>query len=259
MASSGISEDALRSITYPEGATFIQVQELSAERRAVYAAAMNVQGSPGKPLEYSAALPDFDKGNVAAVLCDDSGQKVQYLVHAPDDGPPTVVMLGCKILMEDLSPTQMVEYRFQEGGWMLSGMGSDACEMYRGSKWSSWQKMWKEPDCKAALVRMVQAGLVNKLYDPYFLPTPQEDLAAWMVTDEKTGKITQIAHPVAALRMWDAGAGEFQDITALLDGAPADADVPAVWEEMLNELKAKYIDIDGEVISGTDLVCQALA
>merc|ERR1712232_1255947 len=112
--------------------------ELSAERRAIYASAVTVDwvqpgGSLDAGLEYSLALPGLDPASVVAVLCDDRGVRVQHLVHCPAaaGGVATAVMLRCKILMQDLSPTQMVEYRFADSGWMLSGMGRDACERYR--------------------------------------------------------------------------------------------------------------------------------
>lgn len=236
----------------------MQVQELSDERRAMYAAAVSVTSAPTKPLSYEPALPGFDQGAVAAVLCDDAGQKVQHLVHQPPGGSPTVATLSCKIMMEDLSPTQMVEYRFPEGGWMLSGMGVDACEMYRGQKWEIWLKQWKQPDCKAAVVRTIQTGLANRLFDTSLLPTPEADMPQWTVTDEKTGKLSYIVRPVAEMRIWNAATGEYDEMSSLLEGAPEDSQVASVWKEMLDTLRAGFIEIDGQVLSGADLLQQAL-
>jgi len=254
-----LSEEILRSIEYPEGATFVSVQELSADRRAVYANAVSVESAPMQPLAYSQALPGFDQGEVAAVLCELDGEKVQHLVYLPPGGSPTVAMLSCKILMEDLSPTQLVEYRFRDGTWRLSGMGPDACEMYRGQKWQLWLKGWKEPECKAALVRMIQTGLANCLFDTSLLPSPENEMSQWMVTDPKNGKITYVPRPVEMLRRWNAEAGDYESISPHLTGAPTDAEFPQVWGDMLEELKGKFIDIDRDICSGADLVAQALS
>jgi len=258
VASSSPSEVLLRSIEYPEGASVDQIQELSAERRALYASAVIVDGGGSEPFTYSAALPGLDQGDLTAVLCDNGGKKVQHLVHTPPGGSPEVLMLKGKIFAEDLSPTQMVEYKFADSGWMLSGMGRGACEAYRGHKWGNWLDMWNHPFSKAALVQMVKAGLVNHLFDAYVLPSPKDELPKLTVVHNTTGKVTRIAHPVAALRVWDADKGAYQEISPVLDGAPQDADVASFWKAKLDELRAKNMEFDGEVVSGNDLVEQAL-
>eukprot|EP01062_Namystynia_karyoxenos_P024358 TRINITY_DN1948_c1_g1_i1.p2 TRINITY_DN1948_c1_g1~~TRINITY_DN1948_c1_g1_i1.p2 ORF type:complete len:261 (+),score=110.88 TRINITY_DN1948_c1_g1_i1:78-785(+) len=222
-----LGADVLSQVQYPEGATFIAAQELSPERRSIYAT----------------AYPALATGAVGAALCDEGGTKVQHVVHCPPGGTPTVVIIeeGCKIMYEDLPPSRMVEYRFKEGGgWMLSRMGPEACEMYRGQKFKAWKQMLDEPSCEAALRRMLEGGLVNRLFDENVLPTPEDQLAQWQVVDQATGKTISIPHPVAELRLWDAEAGEYRTMSAVLAGAPEDDGVEQAWQGILDELRAKH-------------------
>eukprot|EP00662_Eupelagonemidae_sp_cell21_P043645 gene43645-7357_t len=83
----------------------------------------------------------------------------------PDDAK--FVAEACKIMYDDLPPSRIIEYRFPDGKgeWMLSGMSQGACDMYRGQKFKQWMEMLEKPSCEAALRRLVEAGLVNRLFD----------------------------------------------------------------------------------------------
>lgn len=78
-------------------------------------------------------------------------------------------------------------------------------------------------------------------------PLPDDDKDAWVITDEKTGKLVDIPRPVYALRIWDAGVDAYADISPLLAGAPAtDEELTTYWQNTLDELRKKngvdYID-----------------
>ena len=181
----------LLALPFPEDAKALEVQAVSDERRAVYAR----------------LLPELASGELHGVVCDADGEKVQHLVHKPAGGAAVVVIVeeGCKIMLDDLSPTQMVEYRFSESPeWRCGYLGEAAMESYRTQKFKTWKDMVVNPSCKAAFKRILQTGLVTKLYDTVALPTPAEDAQKWTVTNEETGKIIHVPHPVSQMRIWDA-------------------------------------------------------
>lgn len=226
-----IAEDVLKGLEYPD-AKYEKAQNFTDDRRKIYAG----------------FYPALATGAAAAVLCSSDDGPVQHIVHQPDGGQATVVIIpeACKIMYEDLSPSQMVEYRFKDGDWRLSWMGKEACTMYKGQKYEIWKKLLMEPSCEAALRRMLQTGLVNRLFDEGVLPTPPEDLSNWQVTDPSSGKLISIPHPVAELRIWDAAAEKYDVMSAVLDGAPSDSEVDKAWAEILDKLRAdhgaEYID-----------------
>ena len=186
-----MDQSAILGLTFPDDAKPSgDVQSVSEERRAVYAR----------------LLPELKSGELKGVVCDLDGEKVQHIVHAGASGPTVVVVEeGCKIMLEDLSPSQMVEYRFAESpDWYLGFMSEGGMEGYRALKFKTWKDMIDQPSCEAAFKRMLQSGLVTKLYDTVALPTPESDLSAWMVTNEDTGKPIHVPHPVEEMRIWDA-------------------------------------------------------
>lgn len=53
------------------------------------------------------------------------------------------------------------------------------------------------------------------------------------------GKVIELPHPVAALRIYNAGKGDYDEIDPLLTGAPSDAEAKAYWDNLIKELKEK--------------------
>eukprot|EP01061_Rhynchopus_euleeides_P025682 TRINITY_DN416_c0_g1_i1.p1 TRINITY_DN416_c0_g1~~TRINITY_DN416_c0_g1_i1.p1 ORF type:complete len:232 (+),score=99.67 TRINITY_DN416_c0_g1_i1:76-771(+) len=227
---------ALLALAFPEEAKPLEVQEVTPERVEIYAR----------------LLPELKGSSVAAVLCDLDGEKVQHLVVAGDAGPRVVVVEeGCKIMLDDLSPTQMVEYRFKEHPeWHVGYMSECAMEGYRAQKFKTWKQMIDEPSCKAAFKRLLHTGLVTKLYDTVALPTPESDKAAWIVTNEETGKPIHVPHPVEEMRIWDATQGEYRTLSARLVGAPNEEDEEKYWQDLLTEQREKH---------GSDVIQELLA
>ncbi|KAJ9465370.1 hypothetical protein DIPPA_18760 [Diplonema papillatum] len=228
---------AILALEYPEGAKALRIQAVSEERRQIYAR----------------IVPELSSGDVKGVLCELDGEKVQHIVHCPAGGAPKVVIVeeACKIMFDDLSPSQMIEYRFKESPqWHLGWMGEESADGYRRQKFKSWREMFDKPTCEAAFKRMLQTGLVTRLYDTVALPTPAEDVAKWTVVNEETGKKIDIPHPVHEMRVWDAEKEAYRTIASLLEGAPEDDKAGEYWEKLLQEQKDKH---------GADVIAKLMA
>ena len=98
----------------------------------------------------------------------------------------------------------------------------------------------ENPTCEAQFRRMLQIGVVSRLYDPHLFPTPEKAKASYQVTDEKTGKLITLPHPVTGLRIWNAEKQAYEQIDPLLTGAPTDADAPAYWVGMMQSFEDKH-------------------
>eukprot|EP01059_Diplonema_ambulator_P034053 TRINITY_DN7445_c0_g2_i1.p1 TRINITY_DN7445_c0_g2~~TRINITY_DN7445_c0_g2_i1.p1 ORF type:complete len:248 (+),score=125.35 TRINITY_DN7445_c0_g2_i1:53-745(+) len=216
-------EEALMKLEYPDDAKPLEVQAVDREALEVYAT----------------VKPECLEGEVKGVLCDCYGEKVLHLVQVKDGAYKVLIVEeGCKIMLEDVSPTQMVQYKFKEStNWMVGWMGKEAAIGYRSQKFKSWKEMVDHPSCAAAFKRLLQTGLVTKLYDTVALPTPPEDVDKWTVINEETGKKIDIPHPVDDMRVWDAEQGKFASLSPHLDGAPEDSEAEAYWENLLKEQK----------------------
>jgi len=195
----------------------------------------------------ASAFPDIEAPGQKpyAVLAQRGGDTKEFIALVKSDPasePPTVLMGSCSITYEDLSPADCIEYAFAEAPeeWRMSQLSREALETYRGMKFEAWKGMLVNPSCEAAFRRMLQIGMISQMYDPQVFPTPESQKAKYQVTDERTGKLIELPHPVKGLRVWDAGAQRYTDIEAQLTGAPSEADAAKWWEDFLGELSGKH-------------------
>lgn len=179
---------------------------------------------------------------VAIVVTDESGATKELTAIAKGDATPELVTGSCSITMEDMLPSDCVEYAFAEapGQWRMAQLSSDALMTYRDMKFESWRKMLLEPTCEAQFRRMLQIGLVTRLYDHNVFPTPEDLKSTYQVTDEKNGKLIQLPHPVAELRVWNAATQSYDSMDSQLTGAPSDAEKDAWWQSFVGELKKTH-------------------
>merc|ERR1719158_184357 len=98
--------------------------------------------------------------------------------------------------------------------------------------------MLLKPTCEAQFRRMLQIGMISRLYDPQVFPTPESSKAKYQVTDERTGKLIELPHPVSGLRLWDARAQKYRSVETKLNNAPEEKDKAAWWQNFMTELKA---------------------
>jgi len=205
--------------------TFVGNAPLQPERRAIYAA----------------AFPELADGEVAAALyANPAGEKSEQIVHI-HGGSATAVTRECAITLEDLPPGQLVEFRFTaDGPWLLSKVCLGALEEYRRVKFGYWRDLMLHPTCEAAFKRMLKMGLITRLYDDLAFPELPADRAQWEVIDEKTGNTVHLPHPVHELRIWDAAAGGYRPVAALLEGAPAEGAEAAYWTDFITQLETEH-------------------
>ena len=75
-----------------------------------------------------------------------------------------VITRECAITLDDLAPSQLVEYRFDETGpWMLGNVSFLALEEYRKVKFDYWKNLMLNPTCEAAFKRMLKVGCVTSV------------------------------------------------------------------------------------------------
>lgn len=231
-------DEALQGLKFDNGmgkmVTFplLGKKEMDPERVAIYTAAgcfSELGGTPSTVLGAKFDTEDF--GPVEQVV-------------GWDGSTATAVMSECGITYEVVSPTQLVEYQYEEGGpWALSKISLEPLEFYKNSKFKAWRDMLDAPSCEAAFARMIQAGPLNCIYDKLGFPIPENEQGQWTITDEKSGKLVDIPRPVFALRVWDASEDCYKSVSPLMGGAPADAAaLAAYWETTMGELRAKHGD-----------------
>lgn len=184
-------------------------------------------------------------GQVMAVVASSTGKTREFIAIVKDisSGSPSanLVMTECRILYTDLTPSECCEYSFAEDpdSWMLSKLSLDALESYRSSKFESWKSMLTNPVCEAQFRRMLAIGIVTRLYDEQVFPTPDSQKSLYEVTDDKTGKLIQLPHPVSGLRIWSSTSQSYDSLDSHLIGAPSEADKSSYWEGIIQDLKAK--------------------
>lgn len=152
-----------------------------------------------------------------------------------------IIELEDKITMEDLSPSRLIEYTFNDKEWLLAPMSKLSLEGYRKIKFKAWKEMIENPTCKAAFKRLLQIGLITNMFDNVAFPSPENEKSDWIVKDDH-GKDVQIPRPVKKLRVWNCNKRCYDDIEAHLDGAPKDDDADKFWNDMLNKFKKQYGD-----------------
>lgn len=196
---------------------------LDPARKAIYAPVFPVIDGSEAVVSVAGKCDDADVELVAAVLREGTTFKLEVLTST------------CQILYDDLSPSQLVEYRFAEDPtWRLSSIGDEALRDFKAHKFKAWKDLLLNPTCEAQFRRMLQLGMVNKVFDKMIFVTPDELKANYTVVDDN-GKQVDIPHPVSGLRVWSAADMAYTEISPILDGAPADEDAPAAWQRMLDE------------------------
>jgi len=230
-------EEAIRKITFLEGddgeaMTYVSHRALEPDRQRILAAA------------FPECSPEVNKV-VAVTATTAAGTKRESIALLPLDGSggtPQVVIANCQITYEDLSPSECIEYTFAEApdDWKITQLSLEALENYRSQKFESWRGMLVEPTCEAQLRRMLQIGCVAKLYDPHVFPTSEAHKETFQATDERTGKLIELPHPVKELRSWNAETLTYTVIDTQLAGAPSEEEKDEWWSNFLQELEAKH-------------------
>lgn len=213
-------------------------------------------------LIYSRLLPQLNKGYTVGIVVqpnpkndedNDNDNKnenettFEKIVHFDEQETNMEdLKLECQVSLEEYSPSQLIEYTFNENGpWYLSPMSLPSLEQYRKTKFENWKHMIEHPDCEAAFKRLLNIGLINRMFDFHAFPSPDNEKHLYEVKDEN-GKTVMIPRPVKALRIWNPAKKKYDDVDCHLEGAPKDNEVQQYWENMLNQFRLErgneYID-----------------
>lgn len=219
---------------------------------------MRLEGSSGEELVYAShnwlprercrvlatRWPECQEGSAIAIQAKDQStgniMREHVAVITDDASKKTKLLMGaCGIMMEDLTPSECVEYAFLEAPeeWAVSELSRDALEHYKSTKFETWREMLLHSTCEAQLRRMLQLGVVTRMYDDNLFRTSEAYVSKYQVLDEKTGKLLKLPHPVAGLRIWSVGRKGYDLIDSQLDGAPSDTEKQAWWSNFVKELQ----------------------
>lgn len=192
----------------------------------------------------AAAFPEAASGRLLQVMAKKDSDSREFTVAFKGDTleNPTILMGSCQITYEDLTPSECVEFCFAEEPevWHMAQLGQEALEHYRGMKFEAWKNLLVSPSCEAAFRRMLQIGMIAELYDPQVFPTPEAQKPKFQVTDEKTGKLIELPHPVHGLRVWGAAKQDYVPIETRLTGAPSNEEAAQWWQGFVEELNTKH-------------------
>jgi hypothetical protein len=156
----------------------------------------------------------------------------------------------------------MVEYQYDpDGPWRLAKISLEPLEAYKATKFTLWRGMLDKPTCsssshspsppphhsaslfftgEAAFARLLQSGAINRIYDKLGFPIPEDEQPAWRITDENTGKLVDIPRPVHRLRIWNPTHDGYDEVSALLGGAPGDEQLGEYWDGVMEEMRRKH-------------------
>lgn len=236
MASQDEIAAAIKALSFKdaddEELAYASHQQLSTERRHIMATVFP---------DLAAGLA-VDAYSVTAKRGDNLREFVALVKQGTSPPQVSLVIGSCGITFEDLVPAECVEYAFAEtpDQWRMAQLSLEALETYRGMKFEAWRKMLLEPTCEAQFRRMLQIGAITEMYDPQVFPTPETLKDKYHVTDDRTGKLIQLPHPVGALRRWDAKSQAYTPVESHLGGAPAQAEAGAWWNGFVAELSVQH-------------------
>jgi hypothetical protein len=194
---------------------------------------------PERAAIFSKLVDKLTPDNAVAVTCTSSSGVVETLVNVQ-------TMEHCKfedpILCTELAIPSLVEAQFEPNGkWVLSRGSMQNIEMEKASLFSRYEKAisMDPPECLSTLRKMLQSGPVTRLYtgggdrrfikshEGFSLRMPSDELPNWQMLNDK-GELQDIPRPALALRVWSAEKRRYDQVDALLNGAPV---TPAAVDE----------------------------
>mmetsp|Transcript_8483 Transcript_8483/g.20438 ORF Transcript_8483/g.20438 Transcript_8483/m.20438 type:complete len:247 (+) Transcript_8483:130-870(+) len=212
-----------------EVCAYVSHEPLPAARRAVYAKTVPVfAAADGVFFSVTTKSPD--------------GTAREFIVNCKaGSSEPEIITQECGITCADVCPSELVEYQFEApcDGWYLAPATREAMEGYIGYKFKAWHQQLHNPTCEAEFRRLLQNGLVTRLFDRMLFKTPAELADKYEVIDEKSGKKLYLPHPVSGLRIWDAGKKCYESINPRLAGAPKEEEEESYWQEIVVAFKKR--------------------
>mmetsp|Transcript_2604 Transcript_2604/g.3794 ORF Transcript_2604/g.3794 Transcript_2604/m.3794 type:complete len:263 (-) Transcript_2604:236-1024(-) len=208
---------------------------VSPERLAIWATREDISDS----------LP---QETVIAVRCvgSDGESIVEHAVVVNKDHTSAkAIMIECKVSYEEMSPSALVEYQYQDDAstdnqhpWRLSLVSLPYLLSFRAGKFKMWEQRMLQPTCKAEFRRMYAIGPVYQIFDHIMFPSPPEESCQFDVVDDTSGKTIRLPRPVSALRIWNATTQSYDIVDPTLDGTPTtERDRDMYWKDLVNKLK----------------------
>jgi hypothetical protein len=165
------------------------------------------------------------------------GKRMDYIVDASGNA----LKSKDAITMDTVNVTELVEYKYSDDKvWRVSKVGMDSLQNFKRVKYQIWKDQILNEKCEAALKRMIQAGLCDRVFDAEMFPEPEAMKKNYHFNDTKTNKKVDIPHPVAELRIWNATSGKYDAVPPALDNVPQDK--AGEW----NAIKAELCRLFGD-------------
>jgi len=187
---------------------------------------------------YSTLTDGLTVENGVCVTCKNGAGEIVEAVVKVDGDSVEMCYMEDPIMFSMIALPALVEAQFEpDGEWVLSQADVEGCNGEKGVLFGSYSKMVsnEQPDCIAALRRMLQAGPVNKMYTAggnpksgipshcgFSLRMPPAEVENWTMTNDK-GELQDLPRMCHALRVWDAATRSYTAVDPYLVGAPKSA------------------------------------
>mmetsp|Transcript_25952 Transcript_25952/g.36569 ORF Transcript_25952/g.36569 Transcript_25952/m.36569 type:complete len:260 (+) Transcript_25952:120-899(+) len=211
---------------------------VSLERLAIWATREDV-----------ASVIDPQNDTIIAVKCvgSDGETELEHAVKiSNNDTHAEAIMIECKVSYEEMSPSALVEYKYQDDAtvqdqWRLSLVSLPYLLSFRAGKFKMWEQRMVQPTCKAEFRRMFAIGPVYQIFDHIMFPSPPEERSQFDVIDDASGKKIILPRPVSALRIWNTTTQSYDVVDSTLDGTPTtDAERELYWTNLVTKLKETF-------------------
>merc|ERR1719253_122025 len=122
---------------------YVSHHPLESMRRQVFASAFPKQMDAQMGEVYQVRAESHATGNMLRMR--------EFTVLSRAGTEPTLVEGACQITLEDIAPSECIEYTFPQepDHWRMAQVSREALETYRDTKFESWRTMLEEPTCEA--------------------------------------------------------------------------------------------------------------
>merc|ERR1712228_489643 len=135
---------------------------------------------------YSSKYKDIASADcvLSVLLKDDSDEDFERIVFVKKDDKNAYVVtyklcdceIGALCEIDQFSPSGFIEYCFEGNDqFYLAPVCVHCLDFYKSRKFEIWKKMLVKPDCEATFRRLLQIGLITKVFDFNLFPIPEDE------------------------------------------------------------------------------------
>jgi len=170
-------------------------------------------------------------------LNDDSIKAVNHGNNDINVDDYDVININCECLItyDIMNIMDCIQYSFDGKNWYIGKISFDAFNGYKKSKFKLWKDLLIKTTCKATLKRLLNMGIINKMFDRHLF-MPKKDENDWKIIDDK-GNTIYIPRMIKYARKWNANENKYDDVNCLLDDAPNDDNKEKYWNDMIKEFR----------------------